>query len=673
LTLARIAWAVCAGFVLTVFAAFIPIQIGGVYSDWQIQSGMLVVWPYVSFEVFAGYVLALRFLIAAVCIGVAALIVWRKPDDGVALMVSLGLIALPVALVSVDGTGRLYMLYGAPWHTLLQTVRDWLTTLSVHYLAFLFFIFPDGRFAPRWMKWAAWGVLVSVALIAGMGLGLATWEVWFTTFIVWTLLAVVSQVYRYLRVSGPAERQQTKWFVAAVAYGPVTMLVGLFGLVPGLTEPQANLLGMHMMYAWMLFLALSIGVGVLRRGLWGADPLLNRALVYAALTLLVLTLYGAIVFGLGAAFGSGGNVLLAVIATGVIAILFNPLRHRLQQAVNRLMYGERDDPAAALRRLGQRLETAVAPQATLATIAETVAQALKLPHAAIELREEGEQSWTVSHPPGIPPPLAVARFPLTYQSELMGHLAAAPRAAGEPFTAADRRLLEQIAAQAAPAVHAYRLAADLQRSRERIVVAREEERRRLRRDLHDGFGPALASQALKLDAAIDLVESEPMAAIRTLTEVKDRTQAIVADIRRMVYALRPPALDELGLVGALNAHLQSLPANAPRVTLEAGPLPRLLAAVEVAAYRIVLEAVTNTVRHAQASESRVRLAVTGGALEITVEDDGRGLPADHLAGVGLASVRERAAELGGTCTIENGPLGGARVSARLPLAPMAYG
>jgi signal transduction histidine kinase len=141
----------------------------------------------------------------------------------------------------------------------------------------------------------------------------------------------------------------------------------------------------------------------------------------------------------------------------------------------------------------------------------------------------------------------------------------------------------------------------------------------------------------------------------------------------MVYALRPPALDELGLVGALNAHLQSLPANAPRVTLEAGPLPRMLAAVEVAAYRIVLEAVTNTVRHAQASACRVRLAAVEGALEITVDDDGRGLPAALAAGVGLASLRERAAELGGSCMIENAPAGGARVSARLPLAPTAHG
>ena len=147
----------------------------------------------------------------------------------------------------------------------------------------------------------------------------------------------------------------------------------------------------------------------------------------------------------------------------------------------------------------------------------------------------------------------------------------------------------------------------------------------------------------------------------------------MADVRRLVYALRPPALDELGLVGALQAQIQSLPANGLRVSLEAAPLPPLSAAVEVAAYRITLEAVTNTVRHAHASECRVRLAAPGPALEIDIEDNGAGLPAGHVPGDGLASLRERTAELGGTCQVENRPAGGVRVAARLPLVPAAHG
>jgi signal transduction histidine kinase len=234
-------------------------------------------------------------------------------------------------------------------------------------------------------------------------------------------------------------------------------------------------------------------------------------------------------------------------------------------------------------------------------------------------------------------------------------------------------LLNDLARQAAPAVHAHRLAADLQRSRERLVIAREEERRRLRRDLHDGFGPSLASQALKLDAALDLLDADPATARRLLEEVKAHTQSTVADVRQLVYALRPPALDQLGLVGALNAQIQALALNGLSVTVDAAPMPPLSAAVEVAAYRIALEAVTNSARHARASESVVRLTVHDGALEIEVTDNGAGLPAGSAAGVGLVSMRERAAELGGDCTIENIPSGGLRVGARLPLVAAEHG
>jgi hypothetical protein len=427
LGLARVVWAMCAGLTVALFLAFIPVNLYGMRSSWLVQSGALAVAGYVSLGVFVNYVLVLYYFVAAVSFGIAVLIVWRKPDDGVALMVALGLILLPTTFVYVDGAGRIDAFYGPPWHALLQTARDMLSAITAHYMVFMFFIFPDGRFVPRWMKWAAGGVLVLPGIWLGLSYGWVSWELWFTTLIALLVLAVASQIYRYLRVSGPAERLQTKWFVAAVAFGPVWMLVGLFGLAPGLTEPQANLVGLHLQFAWLLFLPLGVGIGVLRRGLWGADPILNRALVYAGLTLLVLTLYGAIVFGLGAAFGAGGSVPLAVIATGVIAILFNPLRQRLQRAANRLMYGERDDPATALARLGQRLETAIAPQATLTTIAETVAQTLKIPYVAIALTTEDQHLRTVAYPPALVPPACLVSFPLTYQSELLGQLLVAPR------------------------------------------------------------------------------------------------------------------------------------------------------------------------------------------------------------------------------------------------------
>jgi signal transduction histidine kinase len=266
--------------------------------------------------------------------------------------------------------------------------------------------------------------------------------------------------------------------------------------------------------------------------------------------------------------------------------------------------------------------------------------------------------------------------PIIYQGEVIGQLIAAPRAPGEPLDPADRRLLEQMARQASPAVHAVRLAADLQRSRERLVTAREEERRRLRRDLHDGVGSTLA--ALHLQAGgLRAMLAEPA----PVDDLRAQIRAAVGEIRRVVYDLRPPALDELGLAGAIRARAAQIeqggdlgPERPVPVAVDApDKLPALPAAVEVAAYRIAQEALTNVARHAQARQCRVRLWLgspahgAGGGLGLEVEDDGVGLPDARPVGVGLRSMRERAEELGGTFHLLARPGGGTLVSVWLPL------
>jgi len=202
-------------------------------------------------------------------------------------------------------------------------------------------------------------------------------------------------------------------------------------------------------------------------------------------------------------------------------------------------------------------------------------------------------------------------------------------------------------------------------------VAREEERRRLRRDLHDGLGPTLASQTLKLDAALDLLQTDPAQAGHLLRQIKEQSQATVADVRRLVYALRPPALDELGLAGALQASLTSLTEDLPlTVDVQAEALPPLPAAVEVAAYRIVSEALNNVIQHAEASRCSVRLRIEAGAdraLAIEVRDDGVGLPDKREPGVGLRSMQERAEELGGRLEVTSPDGSGTCVRALLPL------
>ncbi len=345
------------------------------------------------------------------------------------------------------------------------------------------------------------------------------------------------------------------------------------------------------------------------------------------------------------------------------------------------MFGERDDPYQVLLRLGQRLETTLAPDKVLPTIVETVAQALKLPAVAIAWKPGGEtaaKSLIAASYGDIQDSDRCLHIPLVYQQEAVGELVLAPRSPGESLDAADQRLVYDLARQVSLAVHAVRLTADLhrltldlQRSRERLVLAREEERRRLRRDLHDGLGPRLASLTLKLETARNRLAPDPLADL-LLSDLITRTQEAVADVRRLVNALRPPALDALGLLPALHEQIlqySDLGDHAPHISLEAPTdLPPLPAAIEVALFRIAQEALTNVVRHAQASRCVVSLALCEReqmlALEIT--DNGRGLPPIRSTGVGLASMRERAEELGGTCEIESLPAGGACVRVRLP-------
>ena len=334
--------------------------------------------------------------------------------------------------------------------------------------------------------------------------------------------------------------------------------------------------------------------------------------------------------------------------------------------------------------LGQRLQATLDPDAMVSTIVETVREALKLSYVAIEVQEG--TTFVLVASTGTPPTKAVLRLPLVHQREPIGALIIAPRGRDDALTPADLHLVYNLADHIGIAVHAVqlttdlqRMAADVQRSREHLVLAREEERRRLRRDLHDGLGPTLAALALTASNVSDMIPTDPDVAVVLANSLQNDIRATVGDIRRLVYELRPPALDELGLIPAIRERAAQL-SNAQQNRTEPAPstrllvhveapanLPALPAAVEVAAYRIVQEAFTNVTRHAQAHTCTVRFSLTD-TLEIEITDDGIGLPQEHQAGVGLLSMRERAAELGGSCVIEKNNGSGTRVYARLPVA-----
>jgi signal transduction histidine kinase len=465
------------------------------------------------------------------------------------------------------------------------------------------------------------------------------------------LLAVAAVVVRFRRSRG-AERQQMKWFLLAAA--PLALLP-FTDLIPGWFG------GVPLMLA-LFGLPLAIAIAVLRYRLDGIDVVINRTLVYGALTVLVIGVYVLVVGYLGAALRREDDLVVSLVATGLVAVLFAPARDRLQRAVNRLLYGRRAEPYAALAQFGERLEGTLAPDAVLPAIVSTVREALRLPYAGIRLADAAAPVESGE------PPAVTEDLPLLHHGAPVGTLVLGVRPGESGFSPADRRLLTDLARQAGVAVSTVRLTADLQRSRERLVTAREEERRRLRRDLHDGLGAQLAGLTVQAGVLRSLIARDPAAADELAAELRGELRTAIADIRRLVHDLRPPALDELGLAGALQRLGERIGADgtALRVEVRATDLPRLPAAVEVAAYRIVQEALTNVVRHAAARSCCVEVVADGPELTVTITDDGTGLRDDRVAGVGLASMRERAEETGGSLAIGAGPDSGTRVAARLP-------
>ena len=631
--------------------------------------------------------IAMLNVLALVWVAVGLVIFWRRSDDRIALFASLPLVLMGTSFSPV--TYLLVIVFGptSPGGMLITCLE----VVAWSSIACSLALFPDGRFVPNWTRWLVLGYLVSqvpLLLPANPSFALGQWPsvLLAVPIIVVEVVLLFAQVYRYRLVSSAVQRQQTKWVLFALL---VAIPIDVANVLPTLVFPTLRQPGpTHTLYivfsevtlpAIVLLIPLAIGFAMLRYRLWEVDLLLNRTLVYGLLTACSIGLYLLVVVGLGTLLSSLGNLFFSLLATASVAVLFHPLRERLQRAINRLMFGERDDPYRVLLHLGQRLETTLAPDKVLPTIVEAVAQALKLPYVAIAWKPRGKATdesliaASYGSAQDHAPPLHI---PLVYQQEPVGELVLAPRIPGESLDAADQRLLHDLARQVNVAVHAVRLTADLHRltldlqhSRERLVSAREEERRRLRRDLHDGLGPRLASLTLKLETARNRLAHDPLAD-SLLSDLITRTQEAVVDVRRLVNALRPPALDELGLLAALDEQIlqySDLGNQALHISLEAPEdLPPLSAAVEVAVFRIAQEALTNVVRHAQARRCVVSLTLGVRELELTITDNGRGLPAIQGTGVGLASMRERAEELGGTWEIESPPTGGTCVRVRLP-------
>jgi signal transduction histidine kinase len=637
-------------------------------------------------------------VLALVLASFGAIVVRRGRASGYGWLVLWSGVTL--AVVQAAGEAALYGWYAegdhvAAWVEVAVWWQDQWMLFFAPAVLLLPALFPEGESVGRWRQPVriaslAWVALIVLQAIADRPAGNrfldragppanptgfvplpvdALNASWLVLTVVSLVIAVGSLRTRW-RGADRDQRQQLKWVLFALGVAAVvliatvvdTVVVEAVGVDIGLGWLEATAVSL----SWVA-VAVALGFGVLRYRLYDVDLVINRTAVYVVMSALVVVAYAAIVIGVSAAIPALGDPVAAVVAAGVVAVAFAPVRAWVQGEINRLMFGRRDDPYAVLTELGDVLSRSAAPDATFATVADTVATALKLPGVAIELEVDG--AWQTRATTGEVGADAEI-IPLRYQSTVVGRMVAAPRSPGESLHAADLRLLDNVAHHAAALAHADRLNLALRRSREALVLAREEERRRLRRDLHDGLGPSLASQTFRLDAVLELLGNDPAAAADQIHALKAQNRELVAEIRRLVYELRPPALDELGLAGALAAHGGQL-ARDGKLTVEVDtdpdPLGDLPAGVEVAAYRIASEAITNVVRHAHATACAVELTLGDRALTVRVRDDGLGVRAVTTAGIGLTSMRERAAELGGTLNISRGRPSGTVVTANLPL------
>ncbi len=471
------------------------------------------------------------------------------------------------------------------------------------------------------------------------------------------LVAMASVVARY-RASAGLERDRLRWLAWAVVVMAVLISLSSFSDLSAVRDGSLFLL--------TVLPAIAMTIGIVKPQVVPVVDLLLGTLVFSVLAVVLVAVDLLIVAAIDLALAdslSQKQVVLVVLLPTVL--LYGPLRMRLSVLIRRLVLGERDAPYDVVANLASTLERSDEPAEALAAVAEAVASTFGIGYVRVEVDRLDGARMTATRGTR---PHAVRELPIIYRDQEVGRVVLPVRGLRSWLSSRDEQLLADLVRQAVTALRTSQLAAALQDNRERLVVAREEERRRIRRDLHDGLGPSLSGVVYQLESARLLVAKDPVAARETIETLSGHVQDVVADVRRLVHDLRPPALDDRGLVGALTQLAERMGVEGTAVRVEADDLGSLPAAVEVAVFRIVGEALTNIGRHAAAETASVRLVREPATLLVEVADDGVGIAPEAQAGVGLISLRERAAELGGRSEVLCPPSGGTLVRAWLPLS-----
>jgi signal transduction histidine kinase len=634
---------------------------------------------------------------------VAVWLIRRRPEHPQArrLLLMAASSALGVGLESV--ARGVYVEAGpGNWFWVANVGHQYTYVVSASAAGVLFASYPDGVVERRWQRfliWAIWAQLLLPPLLLASRPALVIspyfleappaapvpspfvmdwltpigWPLYvlFVSYLP-ALLGVAILLIRYGQADRTRRRQMRLLVYSLAAGVPVALIMG--GMtIAGVPQDSFWYLAVGMLYIPIaVMIPTSIVVGVLRHRLFDIDVVIRRSVVYGAMVVGIAAVYVALAAAPGLALGTQIPVQLAVILTVLAAVLFSPLRKRLESLADRYVFGERINRYSLLTSFGVTLEQSVDLPDLLPRLAETVRRGLRASWVRVSLRGDQRDDW-------LPEPQGVAGVPggvaalveeLRHDGEVVGRIECGPSESA--YEQADRELLATLAGQAATAIANVRLTARLReqldevaRSRARIVAAQETERRRIERDIHDGVQQEVVALLAKVRLARNQLGRGEMPDT-LLAELQAEIGELLKDLRELAHGIHPPVLTDGGLVAAVEGRAGRLPLI---VTVKADAAlreRRLNADVEAAAYFVVCEALTNAVKHARAGEVVVDLSAPDGRLSLTVCDDGTGLGEPVKDGQGLTNLRDRVEALGGRFSGEGAPGTGTRVSADLP-------
>ncbi len=583
---------------------------------------------------------------------------------------------------------------------------NWIWAIPYALLAFVFLLFPTGRLrSPRW-RVAAWSVAGAYTLAVADLIAYAT-RIWWQPFtsyrpssnptdvnaaivlmIVAAAVGVAAVVVRFARSSGE-ERLQLKWFAAAALLVIVTIIPSF------LTD-------------WLIFVLLgsvallclwvAIAIAILKYRLGGIDIVISKAVLYGSLAVFITAVYAGLVVGVGALAGGRDKPLVAALAAAVVAVAFQPVRQRAGRLANRVVYGRRATPYQVLSDFAQQIGGTYAAEGVLPQMAQIVAAGTGAERVVVwlraddELRPEASSDGSTAAPPPVdappvdapsadrlpldrlpvdgeampPVPGVDLSVPVLHQGELLGAISVQmPK--DEPLRPAGEQLVADVASQAGLVLSNAALVGDLRASRQRLVTAQDETRRRLERNIHDGAQQDLVALGIKLRLAGLTVDEDPAEAKEMLGELQADAAGALANLRDLARGIYPPLLADLGLAAALSAQADKSPVP---VTVDADGIGRFGQDTEAAVYFCCLEALQNIAKYARASSARICLRAQNGTLRFTVSDDGAGYDARHTPlGSGQRNMADRLAALGGRLEVRSAPGRGTTITAQLPSTP----